>query len=508
MGALIGPDADIDRARWGWPPNQYAYGLGPNISPAQGLATLKSVFLEPRRTHFYTTHSINNPSKALGIGNTHKAGIPDAQAAAPVINFGTVEAHPVSGNQDQEYIQLTNPDTAAVDVSDWTVRGASGSFKLKGGTVIPAGGSLYVSPRVAAFRARTVAPKRSQNRFVVGPYSGHLSPYGETLRLENAAGSLVAQTQVVADPNAPAVHLAVTEIMSNSSHPDTTLNGDWWELTNTAPTALDLSGFSWDDSRGTAGQAVFPAVTLAAGESAIILDEDDADEAANFRAAWGLGAGVKILTRADFGLPDGFRGLGNADSAIVYLPNGTQVAHADYSAHTAGKSRAWFRNRIAVPGGYSMPLKFAAVSSNQTPADLASPGFAAADPATFTAPYDIWAASNDLWAADADPAADTDGDGRTNRAEYIFGGAARVADSAPAQSIAQVGDDFEWTYTRRANDPLLAFSLESSGDLTTWSVATLTEITQVPHPQMPGYVQVTCRVVNDDEVKFLRVKAN
>ncbi|MES2657249.1 MAG: lamin tail domain-containing protein [Verrucomicrobiota bacterium] len=508
MAALIGPDANIDRDRWGWPPNSGAYGLGPNISPAQGLSTLKFAFLAPRRTHFYTTHSINNTTRTTGLGNNNKAGIPDAQIAAPSINFGTVEAHPANGNQDQEYITLSNPGTSAVDVSDWTVRGSGGgSFRFNGGTVIPAGGSIHLSPDVASFRARTVSPKKNENRFVVGPYSGHLSPYGETLRLENAAGVLIAQTQVTADPGAPAVHLAVTEILSSSNHADNAINGDWWELANTGTTAVELSGFSWDDNRNLPSQTFFPDLTLAAGECAIILDEDDADEAAVFRTAWNLPASVKILTRNDFG-PADLRTLGSGDSVIVYHPNGTQIARADYASHVAGKSRAWFRNGLNVPGSYSQSGKYAAVFSNPAAADLASPGFAAVDPATFTAPYDIWAAANDLWSSAANPQADPDGDGRTNRAEYLFGGSPGLADAAPSQSILPVAGNMDWTITRRSNDPSLVYILESSADLSHWSVITPTQIAEIPHPTLAGYVRTTYRVVRDDNVKFLRARAN
>ncbi|MEO5915884.1 MAG: lamin tail domain-containing protein [Luteolibacter sp.] len=506
IGALIGPDADIDRTRWGWPPNSGAYGLGPNISPAQGLATLKTSFLAPRRTHFYTTHSINNLSKTLGTGNNNKAGIPDAQIASPVVTFGAVLAHP-TGNQDQEYIQLNNPGTAAIDISDWTLRSSGGPFKFKGGTVIPAAGSIYISPNVVAFRNRTVSPKKNENRLVVGPYSGHLSQYGENLRLENATGGLVAQTTVAADPAAPAAHLAVTEILSNSAHTNSMINGDWWEITNTGSASLDLDGFSWDDNRNLPGQIIFPPFTLNAGESAIILDEDDDDEAAVFRSVWNLPVSVKILTRANFN-QSSLRSLGDGDSVVVYLPNGTQTARSDYPEHVSGRSRAWFLNGLAVPGGYSQIGKYAAVSSTQVVADLGSPGFAAADPATFTAPYDIWSAANDLWSTAANPTGDPDGDGRTNRAEYIFGGNPRLADGAPAQSIMAASGNQDWTITRRSNDPSLVYILESSADLTHWSVITPTQIAEVPHPTLTGYVRTTYRIVRDDAVKFLRARAN
>lgn len=510
LGALIGPDADIDRARWGLPPNRDAYGLGPGISPAQGLATLKSSFLEPRRTHFYTTHSINNPNKTLGISNNNKAGIPDAQVALPAIQFGTVVAHP-SGNQDQEYIQLSNPGTAAVDVSDWTVRGTGGSFKLKGGTVIAPTGSVYVSPNVTAFRNRATSPKKNENRFVVGPYSGHLSPYGETLRLENEAGTLIAQITVPADPNAPPVSLAVTEIMSNSAHTTNTVNGDWWELTNTGNNAVELAGFFWDDIDPVPGTYVFPAFTLAAGETIIILNEDDQDEAEAFREAWNMPPSVRFLTRDEFNLAD-LEGLGNGDAVAVCLPDGTQVARADYPAHSTGKSRAWFRHGTAVPGGYSVVQKYGAIRSNQTPADVASPGYAPAEPSTLTVPYEIWAAANDLWGNPADVAAaldeDADNDGRTNREEYAFGGIPRLPDTPLPQTITAVPGGYEWTFIRRADDASLLFGIETSPDLTHWTRLMLTPLSETPHPTLTGFVNVTCAVPPGAESQFIRATAD
>ncbi len=507
LGALINSEASADRARWGWPPNAGAYGLGPNISPAQGLATLKSSFLAPRRTHYYVTHSVTNTSKPIGITNSSNAGIPNAQVASPVINFGTVEAHPASGNQAQEYIQLLNPGADAVDVSEWVLRGASGAFTFSGGTVIAAGGSLYVSPDVVAFRARTTSPKAGENRYVVGPYPGHLSRYGEALSLEDAAGNLIAQKQVAADPTAPPVSLAITEILSSSNHADNTINGDWWELVNTGNSSVELAGFSWDDNRALAHQAVFGDVTLAPGEIAIILDEDDQDEATAFRTVWGLPASLKILTRQDFGIP-ALRGLGNGDSVVVYRPDGTQAARADYPAHQAGRSRMWFLNGAAVPGGYSAPGKYAAMASAATPADIASPGFAAKAPSGFTQPYDIWAAAHDLWSNAALATADADGDGLDNRAEYAFGTDPARADAPLPGQLLRNGENLDWSFIRRGDDPSLVFTIQSSTDLLTWQSASLTLLSQVPHPEMPGYVIVSYSIIPGPGSAYFRVKLN
>lgn len=507
MAALIGPDAVIDRTRWALPPTAGPYGLGPGISPSQGVATMKSNFIVPRRGHLYVTHSVNNTEWPIGLRNWQNAGIPDAQLAAAVVNFGTVLARPPSGVRDEEYIELVNPGVAAVDVSDWLLRGSGGSFAFLPGTVIPAGKSLYVSPDVKTFRSRSTSPRANESRFVTGPYSGHLSVYGETLVLEDSSGETVAQFAVAPDPNAPAVSLRVTEIMSGSAHVPNTINGDWWELTNTAAQAVDLTSFSWDDSRQLAGQAIFPPVILSPGESLIVLNEDDADEAKLFRSAWGLPASVKILTRADFRLPD-LRGLGAADSVVVYLPDGTEAARADYPEHATGRSRMWFRNGVELPGGYGQTGKFGAVASTCVPGDIASPGFAGADPVTLTDPYEIWAAAHDLWSTSALADADPDGDGRSNRAEYVFGGAPETVDFAPHAAMQRTGEGIDWSFVHRTDDPAVVIGLESSPDLITWTDATLSLVVQAPVPEMPGYVRSTYRIVPSEGARFFRASGN
>ncbi len=247
----------MDRAKWGWPPNSGPYGLG-HVSFSQGISDLKTLFLDPARTHLYVDHSIDNTSKPIGIGNANNAGIPHAQAAGLVINITEVDVTPISGNQDEEYVKLTNPNSTAVDISGWTLTGGI-SFTFGQGTIIPAGGSLYVSPNTKAFRSRATGPTGGQSLFVVGPYDGHISALGETIQLKNTDGSIVSSYVIPNTASNPQTYLRITEINYHPIDPPTgssyTQNDfEFVELYNTSGTVtIDLTGvhFSSNVADGT-----------------------------------------------------------------------------------------------------------------------------------------------------------------------------------------------------------------------------------------------------------------
>ncbi|MES2568621.1 MAG: lamin tail domain-containing protein, partial [Verrucomicrobiota bacterium] len=215
--AKIAGDATLDRARWGWPPvdaNFGVYGLG-NVSPAQAVADLKNLYLAPRRVHLYSTHGVQNTARPIGLGNSDNAGIPEPEPANPQITFDDIEFNPASGNQDEEFVSVRNGSAFAVDLSDWRVSGAI-SHRFKAGTVLPAGGTLYLSPSARAFRNRT-------------------------LILANAAGALVDSASYQGQPSELQQFLTVTEIMHQPAapHPD----AEFVELLNLSPAlTLDLAG--------------------------------------------------------------------------------------------------------------------------------------------------------------------------------------------------------------------------------------------------------------------------
>jgi len=107
--------------------------------------------------------------------------LPLAQENLSVM-IGALDFDPISDDQDQEFVELINQSATAADVSGWSLSGAI-RFTLPPGTVIPAGGSVFLSPDQQAFRLRDLSPTGGEQRFVVGPYSGNLSAEGETIDL-------------------------------------------------------------------------------------------------------------------------------------------------------------------------------------------------------------------------------------------------------------------------------------------------------------------------------------
>ena len=198
-----------------------------------------------RGAHLYVDHSLNTSYPTY-------AGIPAAQQDGVSINFGSYDANPISGYQDEEYLTLVNPNTVAVDISGWKLSGGV-DFTFEDGTVIPAGGTLYVSPNVVAFRARATGPSGGQTLFIEGNYSGHLSLFGETVQLLNLKDGVVGTLTIASNPSAVQQNLRITEVMYHPADPpknSTYVNDDfeYVELENISATqTLDLTGVRFTD---------------------------------------------------------------------------------------------------------------------------------------------------------------------------------------------------------------------------------------------------------------------
>jgi hypothetical protein len=190
--------------------------------------------------------------------------------------------------------------------------------------------------------------------------------------------------------------LYITEVMSNSSHGGGTANGDWWELTNTSAFDIDLTGYYWDDDGATGNDgALFPSITITAGESIVIVEESDA---AAFVAAWG--GGFTAYSKDDFGGPDDFSGLSAGGDQIQLWDSDPNAGAANLiaevldtgsqSSPNAGYSFAWDtsgnslgRSSVGQFGAYTATSDGGTPSSLGT--DVGSPGSAVPEPSTSAA---------------------------------------------------------------------------------------------------------------------------
>lgn len=267
-------EAFLDRGKWGWPVGCGPYGFGANLWLTNGVNALQNQFITPRRRHLFATHSITNTARAVGLANANNAGIPLAQPTNAVLVFGEIDFNPASHNQDEEFVQLVNTNGYAVDLTGWRITGGI-EHDFISGTVMPAGGTLYLTPNSLAFRARTNGPRGGQARFVHGPYRGQLSARGEMLTLANDTGREVAALSYAGNPSAAQQWLRVTEIHYHpASAPAGSLFGEeefeFIELKNAGPVVLDLTGVRF--TNGIAFNFTGSAVTqLAPGEVALVI---------------------------------------------------------------------------------------------------------------------------------------------------------------------------------------------------------------------------------------------
>lgn len=192
--------------------------------------------------------------------------------------------------------------------------------------------------------------------------------------MKSLASSVVLALALFAPAQA---QLVITEVMPQSGHTASSASGDWWELTNTGSVAVNLAGYRWDDVPTPSAPTVsnFPNVTIAAGESIIIL-QANATNATAWKTSWGL-TQTRVLNRDQFAAMggEGFSGLGVAGDEInLYDPSGAVVAHVEFGPAVTGFSKAFHRDGRVVHGVQSaVGLHGAAASADATP-DVGSPG--------------------------------------------------------------------------------------------------------------------------------------
>ena len=226
-------------------------------------------------------HGLNDTLKSrdmLIVPELYAGKVSMPTTLEPRINFGAIEANPASGNQDEEFIQLINPNSIAVDISNWRLTGGI-EHVFAAGTVLAPKASLYVSPNVAAFRARTSTPKGGEGLFVQGGYRGHISNLGETLTILDGTGATNNTTTTSGQASDAQRSLVVSELMY---HPSGDNLAEYIELLNISSSDtlnLEEVRFTQGVEFNFTGSAI---VSLAPGERVLI-----ARDLAAFETAYG-----------------------------------------------------------------------------------------------------------------------------------------------------------------------------------------------------------------------------
>ncbi len=513
--ALIAPEVALDKAQWGWPAVGGPYGLG-NDDLATAVNEIKTLFIAPRRTHYFNTHT---STTNVGIANANSAGIPATpQAASFPMTIAAYDYNPTdAGKQNAEWIQLTNPNAFAADISGWTLSGAVG-FTFKSGTVVAAGTSIYVSPKQLSFRARTTTPRGGEGKFVVGPYSGQISARGEIIELRDATGIIVTSAATPANPTAGQQQLRITELNFNPTAPTA------GELT--ALPGVGVSDFEWIEILNTGAALNVGGATFTKGVTF------------TFPAGYTIGANARVILVANqlaflqrYGAVATIAGTfaGNLDNSGEELeivdPNGEVILDFRYENSWFPPTDGAGRTLVTRSANPNFATYDAATHWAISGAVNGSPGSADAD---FANHFDGWRwdqfteaeiylpsppnPSRTPNSALVGPAADADGDGLNNLGEYAFGRNARANDNfgLATPGTTTVGPDNYLTVTFiRRHQPLdLAYTIETTDTLggtwtpTTEQVGTTTDLGN-------GIEQVTFRdtIPQSAAARYIRVRA-
>ncbi len=241
LSRRLAPDAALDLAKWGSFGGGTSSILNPNSSYYQSLpqaiADLKTNYFANRR-RFVFDRLMDLPGE-----------FPLAQPPDIGLLFGELEFQPASGNQDEEYIQLINTNTIAVDISGWRLSGGI-DYTFQEGVVIPAGSlptnALYVARNKRAFRARAVDPHGGQGLRVEGGFQRQLSARGETVVLSDKSGRVVTSITYPGHPTPAQNYLRVSEInfspgFGPASERYPAGEFAFIEFVNLGPVSMDLS---------------------------------------------------------------------------------------------------------------------------------------------------------------------------------------------------------------------------------------------------------------------------
>ena len=227
--------------------------------------------------------------------------------------------HPASENPLEEYLELLNRGTNAVDLSGWRfVNGVD--FTFPPGTVIGPGEYLVVAASLSNFQAKYSFPLVTN---VIGDWTGQLSNGGEKIELADAQGNLVSEVRY-AD------------------------SGDWGRRVR-GPLSSGTRGWDWAADHDGANSS------LELINSALPLDNGQ-----NWAAS---------------PAPDGSPGAVNGSATNNLAPLIYDVAHSPAIPRSTNQITINARVVDELPSGFSVTLYYRNATSTTPPAFTSTPMF-------------------------------------------------------------------------------------------------------------------------------------
>ncbi|MEA5442609.1 ExeM/NucH family extracellular endonuclease [Cyanobium gracile] len=203
--------------------------------------------------------------------------------------------------------------------------------------------------------------------------------------------------------------LVITEVAPWSSG-NSPVAADWFELTNTGSTAIDISGWRMDDNSGSfvASVPLSGISSIAAGESVIFIE--GASPNATFLSNWfgaNAPAGLQIGSYSGSGV-----GLSTGGDAVnIYDPNGVLKASVAFGASPAPPTLASFDNAALLNNSLTTLTTLSSVgvngafgiTSNDGNTEIGSPGRIASlpePPSLIISEVSPWSSGNSSYGAD------------------------------------------------------------------------------------------------------------
>jgi Lamin Tail Domain/PEP-CTERM motif len=172
--------------------------------------------------------------------------------------------------------------------------------------------------------------------------------------------------------------ILITEVDPTGSS-NASYGGDWFELTNTGASAVDITGWKMDDSSQTFANAVAlnDVTSIGAGKSVIFIEDGDT---ADFETQWfgaSVPAGFTIGSYSGSGV-----GLSSSgDQVNIFDSGGSLVTGVAFGAATAGVS---FDNAAGIGGTTNPPPTISTLSVSGVNGAFTSPGSEIGSPGTIT----------------------------------------------------------------------------------------------------------------------------